>query len=396
MRARQVLTQRGVEAAKPQAKRYARPDGTVPGLRLIVHPGGAKVFSLATRVNGRPINVKIGDVPTLTLAEARKLARDKLREIAAGNDPRQIEREAKRAEAETVAAVTERFIERHVRVNNRTAGEIERKLRAEVLPRWGSRPLASITRRDVIALLDAIADRGARIQANRTLSTIRKLFSWAIDRDLIEHSPAERIKRPSAEIKRDRTLSDSELVLVWRAAGQLAYPFGPFYRVLILTGQRREEVGGMRWSEIAPDAPIWTLPRARTKNNVAHTVPLSPAVQGILAGLPRIDDCHFVFTSNGRTSIGGYSKAKRALDVAMARPIDPWVVHDIRRTMATSMARLGVTLPVVEKILNHTGGSFGGVQGIYQRHDFAAEKARALDLWAEHVLGLDGVDNVVV
>ena len=149
----------------------------------------------------------------------------------------------------------------------------------------------------------------------------------------------------------------------------------------------------MRWSELTPDLAAWTLPRDRVKNGVEHTIPLAPWARSIIAGLPRIADDGFVFTVNGRNSINGYSKAKRTLDATIASlnggaPIAPWRMHDLRRTMATGLARLGVQLPVVEKILNHVSGSFAGVAGVYQRHDFADEKRQALERWAAHVADL--------
>ena len=394
MRTQQVLTQRGVEAAKPKAKRYGKPDGTVPGLRLVVHPGGEKTYALFTRVNGRLINHKIGSAAVLELAQARKEARRKLSEISGGQDPREIKREAKRAELETVEAVTERFVERYVRPNNKSSKEIERKLNVEVLPHWGKRPINSITQRDVIDLLDSIVDRGGvGAQANRVLATIRRLFNWAIERGLINRSPTDRVKAPVPETPRDRVLNDSELALLLRATDQLGFPFGPYIKYLILTGARREEVAGMRWSELDRGLTAWILPRERTKNGNEHTIPLAPWAQSIIAGLPHIAGSDFVFTVNGRNSINGYSKAKRTLDATIASlnggaPIAPWRMHDLRRTMATGLARLGVQLPVVEKILNHISGSFAGVAGIYQRHDFADEKRQALEVWGRHVLAL--------
>jgi integrase len=149
----------------------------------------------------------------------------------------------------------------------------------------------------------------------------------------------------------------------------------------------------MRWSELDSDLTLWTLPAARAKNAVQHQVPIVPQVRSILAGLPRITGCDFVFTSTGKTSISGYSKAKAALDKVITGlngdvEIPPWRLHDLRRSMASYMARLGVNLPVVEKLLNHTSGSFAGVAGVYQRHDFADEKRRALEVWGHHVLEL--------
>jgi integrase len=390
MRTQAILTQRGVEAARPKASRYGRRDGTVPGLRLIVHPAGEKTFALFTRVNDRLTNFKIGSAATLSLAKARELARAKLEEIAAGGDPRASKKKAAAAEAETVAVAVERFITRHVKVKNRTANEIERKLRVEVLPRLGGRPLHSITQKDVIALLDSIVDRGAAVQANRVLSVLRKFFNWCCERGTLDRSPCDRVKAPTPEKERDRVLEDSELALVWRAAETLRYPFGTYFQLLILTGQRREEVAGMRWSEINSALTLWVLPRGRVKNDKPHAVPLSPWARSILAALPRVGDGDFVLTTNGDASISGYSKAKAALDAEIAAlnggtPIASFVVHDLRRTAATNWARLGIALPTVEKLLNHSAGSFRGVSGTYNQHDYLDERRQALEAWALHL-----------
>ena len=168
--------------------------------------------------------------------------------------------------------------------------------------------------------------------------------------------------------------------------------------LLVLTGQRRDEVDGMSWSELNSDLTLWILPRERTKNDIEHQVPIAKWVQSILAALPRFEGSDFVFTSTGSASISGYSKCKIALDTAIAKlnggvPIAPWRFHDLRRAMASGMAKAGVQLPVVEKILNHVSGSFGGVQGVYQRHDFADEKRRALEGWAAHLRSLETGDE---
>ena len=237
----------------------------------------------------------------LTLAEAREEAKRQLALIAKGDDPRAAKQEAVRATAESVEVVARRFVERHVKVNTRRWYETERQIERDILPHWAKRPITSITKRDVVALLDAIVDRGSPIMANRTLATLRRMFNWAIDRGTIETSPCDRVKAPAPEGSRDRVHTDSELALIWRASSAVNYPIGSIVRLLILTGQRRGEVGGMCWSEFNPDLTVWTLPAARAKNGVQHQVPITPWVRAILADLPHIDGSDFVFTTNGRS-----------------------------------------------------------------------------------------------
>jgi integrase len=389
-----ILTQRGVEAAKPQTKRYGKPDGLIPGMQLIVQPSGAKSFALLARLGGKLINVRLGPTGVLTLAQAREEARSRLGMIASGKDPRTVRRDA-RPDIETFAIVARRFIERHAKARNRSWREFRRLIEREAVPRWGSRPVDGIAKQDVIALLDGIVDRGSPITANRTLGVLRRLFNWCIERGALEASPCDRIKRPAPEFTRDRVLDDSELALVWQAAGALAYPYGPMVRLLIITGQRRNEVAGMRWGELAPDLASWALPAERTKNATWHSIPIPKAVRDILVGLPRIaGEAGYVFTAGGKSpASGNFSRAKRGLDVVVTglnggTPIRAWTFHDLRRTAASGMARLGVGLPVIEKVLNHRSGSFAGVVGVYQRHDYRSEMAAALEAWARHVLAL--------
>jgi integrase len=254
-----------------------------------------------------------------------------------------------------------------------------------------------ITRRDVLDLLDRTVDRGSPIAANRTLAAVRKLFAWCVDRDIITLSPCSGVKPPALERSRDRVLTDSELVAVWMAATDLGYPFGSLVQLLLLTAQRRDEVAGMRWTEIDLGNRLWTLPRERVKNNQPHEVPLSEAAMSLLEAVPRIAG-PFVLTTNGQSPASGYSKGKRRLDTLMPASVIPWRLHDLRRTAATGMARIGIDMPVVERVLNHTSGSFGGVAGIYQRHDYRDEKAKALEAWGRLVTSLVSgrtADNVI-
>jgi integrase len=180
-------------------------------------------------------------------------------------------------------------------------------------------------------------------------------------------------------------LSDDELVRVWRAAEKIGGPFGALVQLLALTGQRRDEVAGMRWDELDLEAGFWILPRGRVKTNQGHVVPLSAAAVAIIKSMPRIADSPFVLTTNGTVPSSGYSKGKRKLDALLPADMPPWRLHDLRRTVASGMARLGINLPVIEKVLNHRSGSFAGIVSVYQKHSFADEKHAALNAWGQHV-----------
>jgi integrase len=255
-------------------------------------------------------------------------------------------------------------------------------MKGSVVERWGKRRLSDITRTDVTHLVDEVAAR-APYMANRLLAHLKSMFNFFIARDMIQVNPCIGVK-PQPEEARDRILSDDELVRVWHAAGDLGWPHGPIVHMLVLTGQRRDEVSEMRWSEIDFDARLWKLPRERVKNNTAHEVPLSAPALDVLRRLPR--KSKLVFLRPGLTQVSNFTGAKGRLDTISG--VTDWRLHDLRRTVASGMARLGINLPVVEKVLNHTGGSFAGIVGVYQRHDFAGEKRDALDRWAAHVMGL--------
>jgi integrase len=321
------------------------------------------------------------------LAQARDGARHKLTMIARGEDPRAAKRKALQPAPETLAIVAARFIERHAKPHTRSWRTTERIFAREILPRWGHRPLAAVTRPDVIALLDSITDRDVPIMANRTLAAVRKFFGWCVERGLIVHAPTERLPAPSPELARDRVHNNDELALIYRAALTLGYPFGDVIRLLILTGARRSEVAGMRWAELNEELTLWTLPRERVKNRIAHTVPLSRAAAAILQNVPRFNS-DYVFTTTGVRPVSGFSAVKRRLDAMLPAATPPWRLHDCRRSVASGMAALQVPLAIIEKCLNHSSGSFAGIVSVYQRHSFIDEKRDALQRWADHVMAL--------
>ena len=402
-------------------KRREIPDGLIAGLYLVVQTTGAKSWAVRYRHNGRPRKHTLGAYPKIGLASARDAASDLLVEVAKGADPagekQQKRATARRDEDGNVVddhlweVVVADFLELYARPRLRSAKEIKRCLERETLPAWRGRRIEEIGKRDVIALIDKIASRGSPVAARRTFALVRKLFNWAIGRALIETHPCHRIELPGAEAKRDRILDDAEIELLWRAADKMGWPFGPLVQLLVLTGQRISEVGEMEWREIDVKELIWTIPKARAKNGLEHIVPLSDEALTLLSGLPRIGDpARYVFTTNGTSPVSGYSKAKRRLDQLMVKLSEveegddqddekgqPWVFHDIRRTVASGMRRIGQPLDVVEKVLNHVGSSFSGIRGVYQRYDYLDEKAVALKDWAAFIAQLaieDRLSNV--
>ena len=375
-------------ATAPTGTRIELWDAVLPGLGLRVSStsigtAGSKTWFVRYRFGAKQRRMKIGNYPVLGLAEARASARHLLSESGRGIDPAAARRRPlTHAAGQTFAQVAESFVLRYAKQHNRSWRETERILNRYVLPEWGKRPIQEIGRRDVVGLLDGMIDRGAPVMAKQTHATIRKLFYWAVDRDIIDASPCARVPVPAHAVDRDRVLTDDELSAVWLACDPLKWPFGPLVRLLILTGQRRDEVATLAWHDIDEKKGLWTIPRERNKSNRTHEVPLSSAVRAVLEVLPRVDRI-LVFTTNGKVPVAGFSNAKRRLDDLSQ--VRDWRLHDLRRTAASGMARIGVAPHVVEKILNHKGGAISGVAAIYNRHAYLEEKRTALQQWADHI-----------
>jgi integrase len=393
------LTDMFVERVKPPAAgRIEYFDAAFPGLALRVTDTGGKSWCAFYRFQGRLRRLTIGSYPALKPAQARREAQTALERVRQGIDPaeeKRARRDARTPENDTFEAVARDYLERHVRPNHRasTFAEGKRILERDVLPKWRKRPIASISRRDVIDLIDGILERGATVQANRTLARLRALFNWAIEKDRVAVSPVARMKLPTQETARDRVLTDDELRWFWQACEAIGWPFGPLCKILLLTGQRRDEVATMAWPELNEDGRLWTIPRHKVKNDRGHDVQLSDATLALLRSLPRIGD-GLIFTTTVETPVSGFSRAKRRLDAAMLKakgkdePIPDWTLHDLRRTAATGMARLGFPPHVVEKVLNHASGTIRGVAAVYNRFAYAEERRAALEAWGRHVAGL--------
>lgn len=377
------LTTKLIESLPPATgKRYEARDTLIPGLHLRVSATGGKAWYLSVRVDRRNRRIKLGTYPALTLSDARQRARDVLRDIDIGTFEKG-NAGSPEAPVPTLGEVIPQFIELHAKPRNR-----DWKGTKSILTKFAalnSTPIDQIKRADVVRALDAIVAGGAPTRANRALASIKKLMNWCIDRGIIETSPVAALKPPTKEVARERVLTETELAACWDATIHEGFPFEPFLQLLILTGQRRGEVAGMRWSELDLDKAVWTLPAKRTKNASSHIVPLAPLAIDILKSVPRFLDSDLVFTTNGKTPISGFGRLKERLDVAVGLDAEDWRFHDLRRTMATNMAMMRVQPHIIEAILNHKTGIVSGVAAVYNRHAYLDEKREALGQWAKHV-----------
>ena len=391
------LTQRRIDDLEcPAGKKDALVfDDEQRGLGVRVTASGKSYLAQYT-IAGTKRRVPLGSCSAISLAAAREAVQAMLGDVAKGRDPAADRKEAVRKarekaaqEALTLGVLVDKWEERHV-ADRRPgyAAEATRALRFAFAKHLKS-PAADLTCKAVKVTLNAIADKGKKATARLTGAYGRACYGWAIGKDLLSENPFAGIKL-DAVASRDRVLSDEELVAIWGATkGPGAY--NAIVRMLLLTGQRREEVADMTWDEIAPDLSTWTIPASRAKNGVAHIVPFSSQAQAIVKAVPRLakdnvdDKPEFVF--QGRAgAFNGFSKAKTALDDSS--DVTGWRLHDLRRTMATGLQKLGVRLEVTEAVLNHVSGSRAGIVGVYQRHEWADEKRSALNAWGAHVAAI--------
>lgn len=370
-----MLTDTKVAAIKPPAEgREEYPDAKVIGLRLRVGSSGQKTWIVRRRAGARVVNKKLGTYPAMSLGKARGAALRIIEALESAGGAEAADR--------TFGAAVKAWLDkkRTDRTRNKSVDLQERRLELHVLPHWKDKRLAEIKRADVRDLIESLE---GDVLPNRVLTVVRTVLRYALSRDWIEASPAEGIDKPKDEAARDRWLEMGEAVRVWNAAALVGYPFGPFVRMLLLTGQRRTEVASMRWDSLDLEAGTWILKAADTKGAREHLVPLSAPALAVLADLPRMGP--YVFTTDGETHFQGFAKAKAALDkfIAAGGELAPWRLHDLRRTAATHMIRLGVSEEVVGRVLNHAKQ---GVTGkVYALHSYLPEKRSALDQWGAEV-----------
>lgn len=369
-------------------------DDATTGLYLRAYASG-RVWVYRYKLSGKVRVLMLGDTVTLSLADARQSAREAHAKVRRGIDPGA---EAQRAKAEarrmpTVETFMVEYIDRYAKPNKKSWAGDARLLNREVAPVMGRLRLDQVHRRDVIALLDAIRDRGTMVLSNRVLAVVRRMFNFAVERAVLEHTPVERIKAVR-ETPRERVLSDEELKRLWESTGPEAQHMHPAtrlaLRLLLLTGQRAGEVCGMERVELNLDRGVWVLPGVRTKNSLTHTVPLSGlALDTVTEALGLSWSPQWVFpAARGEGSLTVYG-----LDQAMQRifPVDRPTPHDLRRTVGTRLGELGANRLVQDKVLNHKDRTVGG---IYDRHSYDRDKRTWLEAWARRLESI--IANTVV
>jgi integrase len=373
------MTARSIEAIRPPVSGQVDYwDADNPGFGLRVSAGGRKAWITMYRHANVKRRLTLGTYPTISLAEAREKAGRAQHAVQYdGTDPATAKKAAR--EAESFADLAHEYIERYAKRQKRSWRKDLLILEKDVLPRFRSRKGRDITRRDIIALLDEIVARGAPIQANRTLEILRKLFNWAVGRDILGANPCYRIPKPSTENRSDRVLSEKEMRAVWAALECEAPLTAATFKLRLLTAQRGAEVLTMRWDQISNG--WWTIPAGVAKNGLAHRVPLSPQSLALLDEiLPLGEGSEWVFP--GARGSGHRVAVHKAHNRIRKRAGVAFVPHDLRRTAASHMTSIGISRLVVSKILNHVET---GVTAVYDRHSYDREKRAALDAWACHV-----------
>ncbi len=370
-------------------------DDVLPGFGIRLRAGGKRTWIVQYRVGRRQSRMTIGSAAVLDLEQARKEARRALAKVGLGTDP-QAEKDRARAEATlTMGSLLERYLglkEAQLRPSS------FRETRRYLLQAWAPLhwlPINSIGRADVAAILTSLSASGAAVAADRARAALSAFFTWAMKEGIAAANPVVATNRPAAPRARERVLNDKEVGEIWRACRE--DDFGRIVRLLLLTGQRREEVGGMCWAELDLPRAVWSIPGSRTKNGRPHDVPLTAAAMNVVAAVHPRHGRDLLF-GDGAGAFSGWSRAKVNLDQRIQKAADPalaqmrtmpWRLHDIRRTVATGLGdRAGTQPHIVEAVLNHISGSKAGVAGVYNRAAYAAEKRIALDRWGEYVLGL--------
>ena len=380
------LTDRYIQSLEaPATGRVVVPDAAVEGLSLRITAKDARSWLVRYRPRRQKQRATVlGPYPGMSLADARERASAIVAAAKKGVDLIAEEQRAAEAErlaqerARSVHAVVEDFLE-HCKANLKSWRQVDSWTRNHILPAIGARMVGDIRRADIVELLDKLEhEQGLRQTVNRVRETLLGLFDFAVERQYIEQNPVAGARRRKVEVKRKRVLSREEIRSLWLGVDGLPDPGRSFVRVLLLTGCRREEARGMRWGELDAEGALWTIPGERTKNGRIHEVPLSDPALEILTALPRRGP--FVFTIDGKHPMAGMSGLKERVD--RASDVADWRFHDLRRTLRSGIAELGVIYEVAERVIGHTMPT---LDQTYNVHPYLAEKRDALERWGRHV-----------
>ena len=372
-----------LDKLKAPAQREDYSDRSTKGLQLRVGTTGVRSFSYVYRIGRKMGRVSLGKYPDFSLKAARDKTNEYRRLVALGVDPRSEKNEKIKKEQMTVGLMVEEFIEKYAKPKNSSWKQAESNLRLYLISALGKKPIHEVTRPDIHQILDDLVGRGKHTAANRALAHTRKFFGWLVERGYLDYSPVAYIKPRHQEQEREKVLTDDEIRAIWIASEAMSGPYSAWIKLLLLCGQRRLETASLRRSQIIDNC--WHLSGEDTKNKQLHIVPLSQQAMAIIDQLLEQDGEFLIKTGRtGDKPVNGFSKAKVQLDRLSG--ITDWKFHDIRRTVATNLSKLGVDRSLLQRIVNHTDS---GVTAIYDRYSYLEEKRDALQKWA------DKLDDIV-
>jgi integrase len=374
-------------------------DDTLPGFGVRLRKGGKAVWVVQYRVGGQQRRESLGDIRKIELEAARRIARRKFAEVTLGGDPLAHKAETRLRDKLTLKVIAERYLAAKMSsLRASTYDGNKRYLTQHWMP-LHARPLHLIKRRDVAVRLGEIVEQHGSTAAARARGTLSAFFAWAIREGIVDENPVTGTNDPAIDIRsRERVLTPRELQIIWKACGE--DDFGRIIKLLMMTGARRDEIGGLRWAELDLDAGTLKIPGTRTKNHHPLVLALPPAAIELLSSAPRREAREFVFGGRGE-AFSAWSYSTLALGAriikAEGRALEPWRIHDIRRTVATGMAELGIQPHIIETVLNHRSGHRRGVAGVYNRATYDREVATALLIWADHLKSVvEGADRKIV
>ncbi len=381
-----MLTAKTIQALKPNGWQYEVVDGQVPGLRLRVSQGGTKTFTLLYRHRGKKRRMKIGRFPDVGLAEARLRANEVLLDARSGVDPR-AKKDQDFTTLKSVADLVEAYISLHVQRSNKpsTIRGTSRILDKDIVGPWADRDVRDITRADAMDLIDKIAVARSPFAASNVLRSGRAFFNWLVTKHIIEASPFAGLTDPAGVVKRERVLEPRELASIWQATFEIGAPWGSIVRLLILTGRRRGEIVSADWKEFDWRTSIWTIPAERTKGLRTSHKPITEGMKFELDALGK-KEYGLVFPSQKQSSgksVSGFSKVKIRLNEKSG--VLDWRIHDIRRTVATNLAALGVADTTIARILDHRIAGIPEVTGVYNRYQYIPEMRNAQIEWEKEL-----------